>query len=86
MNDLRSTRLWVEEVKKKREAMGCFCRNGVRVLLGSDKGDILEGSVGWFQQMRHRHMPLQVQLQYDVERNAVWSGLKGSGQVDAIDV
>ena len=60
--------------------MGCCCRNGVRVLLGNGKGDILKGSVEWFQQMRNRHMFLQVQLQYGVERSAVWSGLKGSGQ------
>jgi len=63
-----------------------FCRNEVRVILGSDKGDILKGSVRWFQQMRSRHMSLQAQLQYDVERSAVLNGLKGSGRVDAIDV
>jgi hypothetical protein len=66
--------------------MGCFCRSGVGVLLGNGKGDILKENVGWFQQMRNRHTSRQVQLQYGVERSAVWSGLRGSGQVDAMDV
>jgi len=54
-----------------------FCRNEVRVILGSDKGDILKGSVRWFQQMRSRHMSLRAQLQYDVERSEVVSSNSG---------
>ena len=47
---------------------------------------IIWGNVEWFQCWFDMNMFLQIQLQSGVKRNAVWNDLRGSEQVDAMDV
>ena len=86
MNDLSNVSFWVDEVKKCKEGgQGMFLQEGW-VFLRNGRGDSRRGKVEWFQYSLDMNMFLQIQFKSGVERSAVWNDLRGSEQVDAMDV